>query len=245
MINKYNKYISESDQETRINIVKSETGKSMDAAKLIVPDIMIAGINKIIGDNYSIIHEMKLRNPDMQLICTGGKSKAAEAWIYGCNSYIIKPFKKEYFLKCLKSRLVRYEQIYLYNKYTENLAIKDDGKWVKLQYKDIIYFEKVHKKIRVIAKNKKYSFYGSLEGLCSIIDMDFFFQCHQGYIINRYRVKSFKDNEILLEGSNTPVPVSRRMRKKAIGLFEDFNSIKGWKMWLLDYIWQLNLPNRP
>lgn len=227
MIKKYKKFIAESDLTPRIDITEMEAVGSIESMESVIPDIVLAGINKIIGDNYSIIHEMKLKNPDMQLVCTGSKSKAADAWIYGCNSYIIKPVEKEDFLKCLKSRIIRYEQIHLYKQYSENLAIRNNDIWIKVQYKDIIYFEKVRKKIKLVTENNEYSFYGSLEDLRSMINMDCFFQCHQGYIINRYRVKSYKNDVLILSGSDTPIPVSRRMKKEAIGLFMYNNSAKG------------------
>lgn len=226
MINKYKKFIAESDLTARINITGVETGERLESFETETPDIVLAGINKIIGENYSIIHGIKLKNPDMQLVCTGSKSKAADAWIYGCNSYIIKPVEKEDFLKCLKSRIIRYEQIRLYKQYSDIFAIKNRDAWVKVQYKDIIYFEKVRKKIKLVTEKNEYSFYGSLEDLRSMIDMDCFFQCHQGYIINRYRVKSYKSDVLLLRGSDVPIPVSRRMKKEAIGLFEYNNSAK-------------------
>lgn len=226
MINKYKKFIAESDLASKVNITKVETGDYLETFSDKIPDIVLAGINKIIGDNYSMIHDIKIRNPDMQLVCTGCKNKAADAWIYGCNSYIIKPIEKENFLKCLNSRLIRCDQIHLYRKCSGIFAIKDKGSWIKVQYKDIIYFEKVCKKIKLVTENNEYSFYGSLEDLRNMIDMDCFFQCHQGYIINRYEVKSYKSGVLLLRGSNMPIPVSRRMTKGTIGLFECNNSAR-------------------
>lgn len=226
MINKYKKFIAESDLAPKINITKAETGDHLESSVSETPDIVLAGINKIIGDNYSMIHDIKIRNPDMQLVCTGCKSKAADAWIYGCNSYIIKPIEKEHFLKCLNSRLIRYDQIRLYKQCSDIFAIKNKDSWINVQYKDILYFEKVRKKIRLVTEKKEYSFYGSLEDLRNMIDMECFFQCHQGYIINRYRVKSYKGDSLILKGSNALIPVSRRMKKEAIGLFECNNSAK-------------------
>lgn len=226
MVNKYKKFIKESDLASKMKIIKSETGNHLECSISKTPDIVLAGINKIIGDNYSIIHDIKTRNPDMQLVCIGSKSKAADAWIYGCNSYIIKPIEKEYFLKCLNRRLIRYEQIRLYKQCSNIFAIKNKDSWINVQYKDILYFEKIHKKIKLVTEKNEYSFYGSFEDLRNMIDMNCFFQCHQGYIINRYRVKSYKGDALILKDSNFIIPVSRRMKKEVIGLFEYNNSAK-------------------
>ena len=235
MVDKYKTYISESCLNKKFNIAEYEEDLHKENFESLVPDITLAGINKIIGSNYTIINEAKSINPYMQLICTGSKNKAAEAWVYGCNSYIMKPFKKEHLLKSLGSQIIRIEQIRLYNKHTKTLAIKCGGKWERLLYKDIIYFEKVGKKVNIVKKFGKCSFYSSFESLRKTIDMNYFFQCHQGYIINRYRMKTFKDNFITLEGAEVSIPVSRRLRKETVELFEKLYNLEASKRLYFQY----------
>lgn len=230
MVKRLGKYINDSRFSSKINILKQGIEKKLKVLDLKSPirvhDIVIADINKVIEDEHLIIEKMRLINPDMQLLCIGGKNNADAAWNYECNSYIIKPFTKEDFLTCLECRLFKYEQIQLANKYMQNFSIKQNSKWIKLNYTDILYFEKVRKKIRVVTKDNDYSFYGTLKSLCDAIDMDCFFHCHQGYIINRQKMKKFKEDEILLEGSNASIPVSRRMRKAAVDFFNELNKCK-------------------
>ena len=96
----------------------------------------------------------------------------------------VEPFMEEYFLKCIKSKIIRCKQIHFFDMCSQILNIRDNISWIKLQYKDIIYFEKIQKKIKVVTEVNEYSFYGSLDYLRNIINMNYFFQCHQGFIFS-------------------------------------------------------------
>lgn len=214
----YADYISKTDLKTRLSIVKSKKEEITDIIESIIPSIIITDINMILGDEHQIIQNIKLINPDIQLICTGARYKAAEAWDLKCSHYIIKPFKISELVKCLNCIVTRYEQIKFWNENTKNFVFKSNGSLVRLPYSDIIYFEKVLKKVKLVTIQGEYFFYDTLKNISHNIESSRFFRCHQGYIVNRSKIKSFKNNAIKIKGCDTSIPVSRR-RKKEIEVF--------------------------
>ncbi len=210
----YADYISKTNLKTKLSIVKSKKEKILDTIKSIIPDIIITDINMILKDEYQIIQSIRLINPDMQLICIGARYKAADAWDLRCSCYIIKPFKMNELVECLDCIVTRYEQIKFWKENTKSFVFKIDSRLIRIPYSKVIYFEKVLKKVKLVTTSGEYLFYGSLKSISDSIESSCFFRCHQGYIVNLYKIKSFENNVIKMKGCDTPIPVSRRMKKE-------------------------------
>ncbi|MCG8533034.1 MAG: LytTR family transcriptional regulator, partial [Desulfovibrionales bacterium] len=81
-------------------------------------------------------------------------------------------------------------------------------KIICLYYDDICCFEKMRHKIKVYTVNSIVEFYGSFKSLLNEIDTGLFVKCHQGYIINKDKIKGYKDKTLNMEG-DLRIPVSR------------------------------------
>jgi DNA-binding LytR/AlgR family response regulator len=95
---------------------------------------------------------------------------------------------------------IKTDKYYVVDKKEQNL---------KLNYNEILYFEKYLHRIRVVTQKDSHEFYGSLRTLKDQLDMDIFVQCHQSYIVNMNKVDGYKGQEIILSGGKLTLPVSK------------------------------------
>ena len=80
----------------------------------------------------------------------------------------------------------------------------------KVQIKDIIYLESRDRKLILhLTDNRKEEFYGSLKEVynAQLQRFDFLF-IHAAYVVNYDYVSTVKYNQLLLTGSETPLPIS-------------------------------------
>lgn len=219
-MDKYEEYISEIKYSDNIIIFKTDDSELKTTLNQIIPDIFVADISHNREEKIKCINYLRNKTPDMQLISIGNKSTALDAWEYKSSDYILKPVTKEKFKKSIVHAIKQLEKEKLYRDATQIFMLKDGDSWLPLKYDDIIYFEKFNKKVNVKTQKDKYEFYSSFEHLRDMIDMDYFLQCHQGYIVNRYRMFCMNNDTIYLNGSDIPIPLSRRLKKKIMGLLK-------------------------
>lgn len=138
---------------------------------------------------------------------TAYEEYALEAFRVRAFHYLVKPVTVEKFHQVLGEAL-RLIQKSGGAKPSVTFVIQKKGELISLDYGDIIYFEKVGHKICLHAVDRNIEFYGNFIKLLEQLDGNFFFQCHQGYIVNIKKVRGFKDRTLHLEGDRQ-APVSR------------------------------------
>jgi DNA-binding LytR/AlgR family response regulator len=79
----------------------------------------------------------------------------------------------------------------------------------KVFYKDVYYFEKSLRKVKLCYNSNEIVFYGSFKEVKDKLDMRCFTQCHQGYIINNDKISSYKNQQIFIKELNINIPVSK------------------------------------
>jgi len=94
------------------------------------------------------------------------------------------------------------------------------GEIISIFYNDIVFFEKEHHKIRVNYKDKNLEFYGSFKELLNDINNEIFIRCHQGYIVNKNKIRIYKDRTLIMKG-NIQIPVSRSNINKVKDVLAD------------------------
>lgn len=151
---------------------------------------------------------------------TAFEKYALEAFQVRAFHYLIKPLTKgkfenvwiEIFNLLKKNSDRRFKN--------KNYIVKKRDKTICLSYSDIYYFEKNAHKIKVYTSDRDITFYGSFKELLEEVDTDIFIKCHQGYIVNRYMIRAYKDNMITM-ASQEKIPVSRTNVSKIRQVIED------------------------
>ncbi|MEW8957010.1 LytR/AlgR family response regulator transcription factor [Clostridium sp.] len=84
----------------------------------------------------------------------------------------------------------------------------------KLKYKDIYYFEKILRKIRVVHRHGVLEYYGTFKELEDKLDLSYFIQCHQSFILSKDKIYSYKNQQVKLKDLNEIIPVSKAYIKR-------------------------------
>lgn len=217
---RYEEYIREISHSDNIIILKVAGSDPEAFLYKHNAHIMVADLATQKESKNKLINAFKNKNPYTKFICIGNKNVALDAWNCGCTDYILKPVTKEKLQISTMNAIKEIEKEKLYQNAMKKFMVRSGDYWLLLKYDEILYFEKLNKKIKVKAKKGEYEFYCSFEKLRNMIDMDYFLQCHQGYIVNRYKMLYMSNDAIYLDESDIPIPVSRRLKKNIMGILE-------------------------
>jgi DNA-binding LytR/AlgR family response regulator len=74
-------------------------------------------------------------------------------------------------------------------------------------------------KIIIVCKNTQIEFRGNFKDLIKILDMNYFTQCHQGFIINNDKISIYKDQNVFIEELNKQIPVGKSYINQVKNIF--------------------------
>lgn len=194
----------------RLNLVKNvrnaeagleylETDRSIE---LILLDIEMPGMSGL---------DLLERIPYLPqvIFTTGNKEYAYEAFEYDITDFLKKPISVDRFEKAIQKVFDTKDQRNAIASASakHELYIKSDGKYIRLPYDDIFYFENVGDYIKAVTANGNYIFYETMKSLDKKILNPRFLKIHRSYIVNMNKIKDIEDNTIVVE--NKVIPVSR------------------------------------
>lgn len=143
------------------------------------------------------------------IFTTGNKVYAYEAYEYDITDFLKKPVSAERFDKAMQKVFAIKDQrnAIASSSAAHELYIKSDGRFVRLAYDDIFYFENVGDYIKACTSHGNYIFYETMKGLDLKITNPRFLKIHRSYIVNLGKIKDIEDNTIVIE--KKVIPVSR------------------------------------
>lgn len=199
------------DQINDIEIV--ETFSSALAASSYIanehPDLIFMDIEMPGLDGLSFMRS--LRRKQQVILTTAYPQYAVEAYELDVIDYLVKPVKEERFLKAVnrarsvinymkKSREAESTEI---NK--DEIYIKSDRKFVKLNLKDITYIKGLKDYVMVYTVEKKYITAMNVKTIMSHLPSETFARVSKSYIINSHRIKSIENDVINIENEHIPI----------------------------------------
>ena len=197
-----------------IAITQATSGEELlskiDAVKpdTVILDIEMKGLN---GIQTGFILREKFKDLIIVFI-TGFKDYAFDAFSVKSFDYIIKPVTFSQFKMLMDDIIIRLDQIRAYKEKSQTLVIASRDKSAAIRYDDIFYFEKSLRKVRIYTKCGIYEYYGTFKELMNNLNMDFFVQCHQGYIVNISKIKEIRKDELILNEIKSSIPMSRKYK---------------------------------
>ncbi len=133
--------------------------------------------------------------------------RAFEQFIF---QYLVKPISEEVLDLVFERSFEKIEKNILYNKEKSFFAIKKYSKEIKIMDNDVLYFEKENNYINInLENNKVEGIRMTLKELENIIDMELYLRCHNGFIVNKSKIKSVSTKEIELFNIDIKIPVGR------------------------------------
>ena len=149
------------------------------------------------------------------IFITAYEKYALEGYRLHATDYLLKPVSYELFLQ---SAEYAYSQIDLFRKNEKTLNedidcqdsyifIKSNSQLLRIDYKDILYFEglKDYIKLYLRDKNSPIVFYATMKSIEEKLPHRHFMRVHRSYIVNLNEVKTIEKGVILFGESRIPV----------------------------------------
>lgn len=143
------------------------------------------------------------------IFTTGNKEYAFEAYEYDVTDFLKKPITQLRFTKAIEKVLKRQEQLdAIATASSKNeIYIRSEGRFIRVPYCDILYFENVGDYVKVKTESGNYIIHGSMKSIYSRILHPRFLKVHRSYIVNLDKIKDIEDNTMVI--AKSVIPISR------------------------------------
>lgn len=143
------------------------------------------------------------------IFTTSNKEYAFEAYEYDVTDFLKKPISYLRLNKAIEkviSKQNRLNTIASHSAQTE-IYVKHNGRFVRVSYKSILYFENVGDYIRVVTKENSYVFHGTIKRLDEHMAHPRFLKVHRSFIVNLDKIVDIEDNSLVI--NEKVIPISR------------------------------------
>ncbi len=144
------------------------------------------------------------------VITTGNKEYAYDAFEYDVTDFLIKPIAQPRFLASIEKVIARENRISAIagGSSEKELYVKTDGKYIRLPYDKIMYFENVGDYIKIITDGiGTHVIYGALKAIDEKLTYPRFLKVHRSFIVNLDKIKDIEDNTLVID--KKVIPISR------------------------------------
>mgnify|MGYP001047389896 FL=1 len=141
----------------------------------------------------------------------------SDAFSVHAYQYILKPFEEYEIKKVLDEAIGQVTKMQSQN----TICLDVNNEIVVLVLRDIIYFEFVERKVKVVTKNGDKYLRISLKTIYERVKEYNFGMPHKAFLVNFYYVKGIKNNEIVLENQKN-IPIAQKRAAKFRKEFFDF-----------------------
>lgn len=143
-----------------------------------------------------------------QVIFTTSKTEYAyEAFEYQVTDYLKKPFSYPRFLKAVEKALEYHEKEQEYKANTNEVYVKEEGKFVRIAYEDILFFENVGDYVRIKTAKSSHIIHSTLKSIDAKLTSDRFLKVHRSFIVNMDKIVDIQENSLVI--GEMVIPISR------------------------------------
>lgn len=89
-----------------------------------------------------------------------------------------------------------------------------------IDIKDVYFFEKDLRKVNIILKDRKITYYSSFKELLKEISSYNFLKCHKSYIVNLDKIYNINGNDIYFKDIKSIVPITAKAKNELFKLNE-------------------------
>lgn len=186
------------------------------APEIVFLDIDMDGMNGIeLGQRIR-----EINNETVIVYITGHEGYALDAFGVRAYHYLLKPVSEKKFKAVLDDAISAASLVQLQKVKKGKFTVKSKNSVVSVEFDRISYFEKIGRKVKIQTDTGTIEFYGKFVELIEQLDQTFFVQCHQGFIINKDKIVSYRSKTLCM-ASCEKVPVSRTYHKAIKGIIEN------------------------
>lgn len=143
------------------------------------------------------------------IITTSNKEYAYDAYEHEVVDFLKKPIALARFTKTMEKVMRNHEmrnRVALSSSATE-LYVKTEGKYIRVPYNEVLYFENVGDYIKVITNSGMHIIYGALKTLAEKLSYPRFLKVHRSFIVNLDKIVDIEDNSLVI--GKKVIPISR------------------------------------
>ena len=151
-----------------------------------------------------------------QIIFTTSKTEYAfEAYQHQVTDYLQKPIDYSRFLLAVEKALEIQKQNDFYKAAAEEVYIREEGKYIRVSYDTILYFENVGDYVKVVTDTGNHIIYSTLKSIAKKLNNTRFLKVHRSYIVNLGKIKDIDESSLVI--NRKVIPISRANRPVLMG----------------------------
>ncbi len=151
-----------------------------------------------------------LDNAPLIIMVTAKKEYAVDAFEKHVVDYLIKPVSLARFISAVHFAKKIHGNKEISESTKENLFIKADGKWHKLQISEIRYLQAMGDYVRIFTPKDKYMVNKTMKIILASLPQNKFIRVHRSYIVNIDHIDNIEDNMIVID--QKVIPISERFK---------------------------------
>jgi len=175
---------------------------------LIFLDIQLPGMT---GLNFL----KTLQNPPLVILTTAYPDYALESYDLNVTDYLLKPISFERFTKAVK-KIIEGNVFTRPKIETDHLYIKSSGKFIKVNFADIIYIEGMKDYLKICTTHSNIITLQTMNEMERLLPFAQFTRVHKSYIVSLQYIKSIYGNNI--ETSKLIIPIGVNYKEKVMQL---------------------------
>lgn len=141
------------------------------------------------------------------IFTTSKKEYAYEAFEYQVTDYLKKPFTYPRFLKAVEKAIEFHEKNQEYKANANEVYVKEEGKFVRVAYDDILFFENVGDYVRIKTAQSSHIIHSTLKNIDSKLNSQRFVKVHRSFIVNLNKIVDIQENSLVI--GEVVIPISR------------------------------------
>ena len=148
------------------------------------------------------------------ILTTSKTDYAFDAFQYNVSDYLKKPFSFNRFQESINKVAEANDKVKVETA-KEDFFIKTEGKFIRLNYQDILYIESLGDYVKYFTDSKFYLTHSTLKAVEEKMKTKYFMKVHRSYIVNLNKIKDIQDNSIVINGK--VIPISKSMKPEVMG----------------------------
>jgi len=153
-----------------------------------------------------------LAKPPQVIFTTSKKEYAYEAYEFDITDFLKKPIEQNRFSAAVDKAIARYTQLnaVAVESAKSELYIKNDGKYTRVPYQDILYFESAGDYIKVKTSNKTLVIYCTMKHITEKVVHPRFLKVHRSFTVNLDHIVDIEEGTLVI--GEKIIPISRAMK---------------------------------
>ncbi|MCI5083696.1 MAG: LytTR family DNA-binding domain-containing protein [Saprospiraceae bacterium] len=157
----------------------------------------------------------KVKYMPLVIVTTSKTEYAFDAFNYEAIDYLKKPIRLEDFQKGAQKAIEKQSQISAYRDEANAVFIKYEGRFVRVPYEDILYFENVGDYVKVKTESSTLVIHSTLKSIDERLKDGRFLKVHRSYIVNLDKIVDIEENTMVI--NKKVIPISRANKPVLMG----------------------------